>query len=57
MTKHSMQKENIMIQSIHQFCRKLKEKTKFDEFINVYKYAISLVDKESRIRYYLDSKK
>ena len=34
----------------------IKDETKFDEFINVYKYAISLVDKESRIRYYLDSK-
>lgn len=34
----------------------IKDETKFDEFINVYKYAISLVDKESSIRYYLDSK-
>lgn len=34
----------------------IKDETKFDEFINVYKYAISLVDKESRIRYYLDLK-
>ena len=34
----------------------IKDETKFDEFINVYKYAISLVDRESRIRYYLDSK-
>jgi len=34
----------------------IKDDHKFDEFINAYIYAISLVDEESRIRYYLDSK-
>lgn len=34
----------------------IKDETKFDEFIHVYQYAISLVDKDSKIRYYLDSK-
>lgn len=34
----------------------IKDDNKFDEFINVYKYAIKMVNKDSRIRYYLDSK-
>ena len=56
MTKHSMQKRKHNDPINTPALSQIKDETKFDEFINVYKYAISLVDKESRIRYYLDSK-
>ncbi len=34
----------------------IKDEHKFDEFIDAYLHAISLVEKENKIRYYLDSK-
>lgn len=34
----------------------IKDENKFDEFIDAYRHAISLVDQNSRLRYYLDSK-
>lgn len=34
----------------------IKDENKFDEFIDAYRYAITLVDSNSQIRYYLDSK-
>lgn len=34
----------------------IKDENKFAEFIKAYRYAISLTDEDSRLRYYLDSK-